>query len=79
MNSQTETKLVSPESLLSLLELAVEEAKLVRSIADCRETMQKLKSEESGSQRIAQLIREVSIMELKLTNVRRKTNLSLTE
>ncbi len=65
-------KPVSTEQLLTDLGLAVDEAKLVRSLIKSQDLARKLKKENPFSERLIYLNKEIKYMEDQLTKVRSK-------
>ena len=62
----------STDRLLTCLGLAIDEAKLVRSIIESRNLARKLETEESLPERLAFIDREIVYLEAKLAEVRQK-------
>ena len=64
----------STDRLLTCLGLAIDEAKLVRSIIESRDLAHKLKTEKLLPERLAYIDREIEYLEAKLAEVREKAN-----
>ena len=64
----------STDRLLTCLGLAIDEAKLGRSIINSRDLAYKLKTEKSLPERLAHIDREIVYLEAKLAEVREKAN-----
>ncbi len=64
----------STASLLTCLGLAIDETKLVRSINESREVIERLESEDPDSHRLLFLNKELSNLETRLIKTRRKAN-----
>ena len=77
MNISPQIEPVSTERLLTCLGLAIDEAKLLRSIVKSKDTAQKLKMEKPFSQRLVFLNREIEYLEAKLIQVRSRANRNL--
>jgi len=77
MNISPQIEPVSTERLLTCLGLAIDEAKLVRSIIKSRDTAKKLKMEKPFSQSLVFLNREIEYLEAKLVQVRSRANRNL--
>lgn len=65
---------VSTDRLLTSLTLAIEEAKLVRSIIESQDIADRLKAEKPVSKRLAQINREIEYLESKLAQLRSRAN-----
>ena len=63
-------ELPSTEQLLTDLGLAIDEAKLVRSLIKSQDLARKLKEENPFSERLIYLNKEIKYLEAKLTKVR---------
>ena len=74
MNDPSEIEPVSTEQLLNCLGLAIDEAKLLRSLIESRELAARLKQENPFSDRLVYLNREITYLEKKLAEVRRKAD-----
>jgi hypothetical protein len=74
MNMSPEIEPGSTERLLACLGLAIDEARLVRSIIESREIAQNLKTEKTFSERLVELNREISSLEARLAEVRRRAS-----
>ena len=61
----------SKEQLLTCLGLAIDEAKLVKSLIESRDRAGKLKQDDPFSRQLVYLNREINYLEVKLTQVRR--------
>lgn len=70
MNVSPQIEPVSTERLLSCLGLAIDEAKLVRSIIKSKDMAYKLKAEKPLSKRLTHIDREISYLKAKLEEVR---------
>ena len=70
MSTAPEFKPVSTEHLLTCLDLAIDEAKLVRSLIKSKDLAIKLKSDDPFSQRLIYLNREITYLEEKLIEFR---------
>lgn len=68
MNTQTES--ASTEYLLACLDLAIDEAKLVRLIIKSKDMAYKLKTENPFSQRLVNLNWKIAYLETKLVKFR---------
>jgi len=71
------TPQITPTStarLLTCLGLAIDETKLVRSINESREVIERLESEDPYSHRLLFLNRELSNLETRLIKTRRKAS-----
>ena len=71
MKSEYQTELTSTDRLLSCLSLAIDEAKLVRSIITSKDLAHHLKSDQPFSERLVHLNREISYLESQLSEVRK--------
>ena len=67
-------ELTSTDRLLTCLGLAIDEAKLVRSIIESKDMAHKLKNEKPLSKKLCQLNREIEYLEVKLAKVRSRAN-----
>ena len=67
-------ELPSTEQLLTDLGLAIDEAKLVRSLIKSQDLARKLKEENPFSERLIYLNKEIRYMEARLIEIRSKTN-----
>ena len=67
-------ELTSTEQLLTDLGLAIDEAKLVRSMIKSQDLARKLKEENPFSERLIYLNKEIRYMEARLIEIRSKTN-----
>ncbi len=65
---------VSTEHLLTCLGLAIDEAKLVRSLIQSQDLARVLKEEKPFSERLIYLNKEIQYLETKLTDVRSNAN-----
>lgn len=74
MNETLEIEPVSTEHLLTCLGLAIDEAKLLRSLIESRDLASKLKQENPFSDRLVYLNREITYLEKKLAEVRREAD-----
>ena len=74
MSDPSEIEPVSTEQLLTCLGLAIDEAKLLRSLIESRELAARLKQENPFSDRLVYLNREIAYLEKKLAEVRRKAD-----
>ena len=74
MNTFTEIESVSTEHLLTCLGLAIDEAKLVRSIIKSKDFAAKLETEKPAPRRLILLNREIELLEAKLAEVREQAN-----
>ena len=72
MSEAFEIESVSTEHLLTCLGLAIDEAKLLRSLIESKEMAALLKQEQPFSDRLVYLNREITYLEKKLAEVRRK-------
>ena len=72
MSDTSEIEPVSTEHLLNCLGLAIDEAKLLRSLIESRDLATRLKQENPFSDRLVYLNREIAYLEKKLAEVRRK-------
>lgn len=70
MNISHQIEPTSTEHLLTCLGLAIDEAKLVKTIVESKEEVDKLKAEKSVSKRLVHLNREIEYLEAKLIQVR---------
>ena len=68
MSDPSEIESVSTEQLLNCLGLAIDEAKLLRSLIESRELAAKLKREDPFSDRLVYLNREITYLEKKLAS-----------
>ena len=66
----------STDRLLTYLGLAIDEAKLVRSIIESKDMTNKLKNEKPLSEKLCHLNREIEYLEVKLAKVRSLANKS---
>ena len=68
---------ITTNRLLTCLGLAIDEAKLVRSIIESKDLAYKQKTEKSLPDRLAHIDREIIYLEAKLAEVREKANQGL--
>ena len=71
VSTSPQIELASKDRLLTCLGLAIDEAKLVRSLIESRELAGELKENDPFSQQLIYLNREINYLEVKLTQVRR--------
>ncbi len=64
----------STDRLLTSLALAIEEARLVRSIIESQGIADRLKSEQPVSKRLAHINREIEYLETRLAQLRGRAN-----
>ena len=76
MNVSPQIEPTSTDRLLTCLGLAIDEAKLVRSIIESKDMAHKLKNEKPLSEKLCHLIREIEYLEVKLAKVRSRANKS---
>jgi hypothetical protein len=76
MNLHPQIEPASTCSLLACLGLAIDEAKLVRSLIQSKDMVRQLKAEKSFSDRLIHLNREIKYLEKKLAEVRCQANRS---
>lgn len=74
MNLHPQIEPVSTGRLLDCLGLAIDEAKLVRSLIHSKNMLHKLKAENTFSDRLIHLNREIKYLEKKLAEVRCQAN-----
>ena len=74
MNTFTQIEPTSTERILSCMALAIDEAKLVRSILKSRDMASKLKRDNLFTQRSSYLDKEITNLESKLVQVRNKAD-----
>jgi hypothetical protein len=74
MNISPQIEPVSTKHLLACLGLAIDEAKLVRSLIQSKDTARKLKKENPLSKRSIHLNLEIDYLEAKLVEVRSRAN-----
>ncbi len=74
MDTRSHEEPVSTDRLLTSLTLAIEEAKLVRSIIESKSIADLLKSEQPLSKRLAHINREIEYLETKLAQLRSRAN-----
>ena len=70
MNVSPQIEPVSTDRLLTCLGLAIDEAKLVKSIIESKDMAHKLKNKKPLSEKLSHLNREIEYLELKLAKVR---------
>jgi hypothetical protein len=73
MISSSQTEPVSTEHLLMCLGLAIDEAKLVRSLIQMQDLARKLKIEKPSSDRLRHMNQEIDKLEHKLVEVRKRS------
>ena len=71
---KTQIEPVSTEHLLNCLGLAIDEAKLVRSLIQLKDIVRVLKEKKPFSERLIYLNKEIQHLETKLIEVRSKAN-----
>ena len=76
MNLHPQIQPVSTGRMLSCLGLAIDEAKLVRSLIQSKDMIHQMKAEKSFSDRLNHLNREIKYLEKKLAEVRYQANRS---
>ncbi|MDH3635350.1 MAG: hypothetical protein OES20_11670 [Gammaproteobacteria bacterium] len=76
MNVSLQIEPTSTNRLLTCLGLAIDEAKLVRSIIESKDLAHKLKNEKPLSEKLRRLNREIEYLEAKLAKVRSRANKS---
>lgn len=76
MNVSPQIEPTSTDRLLTCLGLAIDEAKLVRSIIESKDMAHKLKNEKPLSEKLCHLNREIEYLEVKLAKVRSCANKS---
>jgi len=64
----------STDRLLTSLDLAIDEAKLIRSIVKSEDIANQVETEKPVSRRLLLLNREIELLETKLTRMRSQTN-----
>ena len=74
MDTPSHQEPVSTDRLLTSLTLAIEEAKLVRSIIESKSIADRLRSEQPLSKRLAHINREIAYLETKLAQLRSRAN-----
>jgi hypothetical protein len=72
MSELPEIEPVSTEHLLNCLGLAIDEARLLRSLIESKQMAARLRQEQAFSDRLIYLNREISYLEKKLAEVRRQ-------
>jgi hypothetical protein len=76
MNLNPQIEPVSTARMLTCLGLAIDEAKLVRSLIQSKDMAHQMKAEKSFSDRLNHLNREIKYLEKKLAEVRYQANRS---
>ena len=76
MNVSLQIEPTSTNRLLTCLGLAIDEAKLVRSIIESKDLAHKLKNEKPLSEKLRRLNMEIEYLEAKLAKVRSRANKS---
>ena len=71
ISTSPQIELTSKDRLLTCLGLAIDEAKLVRSLIESKDRVGKLKENDPSSRQLTYLNREINYLEVKLTQVRR--------
>ncbi len=74
MNISPQIEPVSTEHLLSSLDLAIYEAKLVRSIIKSKDYATRLETKKPAPRKLMLLNREIELLEAKLARVRSQAN-----
>ncbi len=74
METQSHQEPVSTDRLLTSLTLAIEEAKLVRSIIESKSIADRMRAEKPVSKRLARIDREIEYLESKLAQLRSRAN-----
>ena len=74
MDTPSHLEPVSTDRLLTSLTLAIEEAKLVRTIIESKNIADRLKAEKPLSKRLADINREIDYLETKLAQLRSRAN-----
>ena len=76
MNVSPQIEPTSTNRLLTCLGLAIDEAKLVRSIIESKNLAHKLKNEQLLSEKLRRLNREIEYLEVKLAKIRSRADKS---
>jgi hypothetical protein len=76
MNVSPQIEPTSTNRLLTCLGLAIDEAKLVRSIIESKDLAHKLKNGKPLSEKLRRLNREIEYLEVKLAKVKSRANKS---
>jgi len=71
VSTSPQIELTSKDRLLTCLGLAIDEAKLVRSLIESKDMAGKLKRNDPFSRQLVYLNKEINYLEVKLTQVRR--------
>jgi hypothetical protein len=71
ISTSPQIELTSKHQLLTCLGLAIDEAKLVRSLIESKDRAGKLKQNDPFSKQLVYLNKEINYLEVKLTQVRR--------
>ena len=74
ISTSPQIELTSKDRLLTCLGLAIDEAKLVRSLIESKDRAGQLKANDPFSQQLIYLNKEINYLEVKLTQVRRTAN-----
>lgn len=74
MKNPSHEEPASTDRLLASLTLAIEEARLVRSIIESKGIADRLRSEKPVSRRLAHIDREIEYLESRLAQLRNRTN-----
>ena len=74
MKNPSHEEPASTDRLLASLALAIEEARLVRSIIETKGIADRLRSEQPLSKRLAHVDREIEHLEARLAQLRNRTN-----
>ena len=72
MNEPSEKEPASTEHLLTCMGLAIDEARLLRSLIESKQLAARLKQDQPFSDRLVYLNREITYLEKKLAELRRK-------
>ena len=72
MNEPSEKEPASTEHLLTCMGLAIDEARLLRSLIESKQLAARLKQDQPFSDRLVYLNREITYLEKKLAEFRRK-------